>query len=78
MNYFPWMGSDYYWGTKGVNQNPKNPNSNSTLRGFERRLEQLRIREQTPRVVKEIKKLHQKIANQKEKIRKRNEEILSS
>ncbi len=57
-----------------MKQKPKDPNSNSTLRGHEKRLSQLLIREQTPRVVKEIKKLYVKIENQKEKIRKRNDE----
>lgn len=74
MDYFSWMGTDYY----GGNQKPKDPNSNSALRGYERRLAQLLIREQIPRVVKEIKKLHEKISNQKEKIRKRNDETKRS
>jgi hypothetical protein len=74
MNYFSWMGTDYYSGSKQGNQKPKDPNSNSALRGYERRLMQLLVREQTPRVIKEIKKLYVKIENQKEKIRKRNDE----
>lgn len=74
MDYFSWMGTDYYGGSKQGNQKPKDPNSNSALRGYERRLEQLLVRGQTPRVVKEIKKLYVKIEHQKEKIRKRNEE----
>lgn len=61
-----------------MNQKPKDPNSNSTLRGYERRLAQLLIREQTPRVVKEIKKLYQKIESQKEKIKKRNDKTKRS
>lgn len=51
---------------------PKDPNSNSLLRGYQKRLDILLIREQTLRVIKEIKKLHKKIEAQKEKIRKRN------
>lgn len=76
MNYFPWMNINNFVGSK--NTPPKDPNSNSALRGYERRLEQLLIREQIPRVVKEIKKLHKKIEAQKEKIRKRNEDKLCS
>jgi hypothetical protein len=52
----------------------RNINSNSTLRGYEKRLIQLSVKEQTPRVIKEIKKLYKKIEAQKEKIRKRNDE----
>jgi len=63
---------EYYWGKSTP---PKDPNSNSALRGYEKRLEQLLLRGQTPKVVKEIKKLYKKIAAQKEKIRKRNELI---
>ena len=74
MDYFSWMGTEYFWGSEKGNQKPKDPNSNSALRGYERRLEQLLVREQTPRVVKEIKKLYVKIEHQKEKIRKRNDE----
>jgi len=78
MDYFSWININYSWGSKNNNQKPKDPNSNSALRGYERRLAQLLVREQTPRVVAEIKKLHQKIEAQKEKIRKRNEKIHSS
>lgn len=60
------------------NQPPKDPNSNAALRNHEKRLAQLLIKEQTPRVVKEIKKLHKKIEAQKEKIRKRNDEAKRS
>lgn len=70
MNYFSEIDANYY----GGNQKPKDINSNSALRGYEKRLAQLLIREQTPRIVKEIKKLYVKIENQKEKIRKRNDE----
>ena len=66
MNYGP-----SYW--EIVDTPPYNPNSNSLLRGYEKRLIQLSVKEQTPRVLKEIKKLHQKIEAQKEKIRKRND-----
>lgn len=52
--------------------------TNSTLRGYEKRLAQLLIREQTPRVIKEIKKLYQKIEAQKEKIKKRNDKTKGS
>jgi hypothetical protein len=72
------MGTEYFWGSKQGNQKPKDPNSNSALRGYERRLAQLLIREQIPRVVKEIKKLHKKIEAQKEKIRKRNDKTKRS
>jgi len=51
--------------------------SNSTLRGYEKRLEYLLVKEQTPRVVQEIKKLYKKIEAQKEKIRKYNESLLN-
>jgi len=78
MDYFSWMDTNYSWGNIHNNQKPKDPNSNSALRGYERRLAQLLVREQTPRVVAEIKKLHQKIEAQKEKIRKRNEKMHSS
>lgn len=78
MNYFPDMHTEYLDKIKKIGQTPKDPNSNSALRGYERRLLQLSTREQTPRVVKEIKKLHEKIEAQKEKIKKRNEKIFSN
>lgn len=41
------------------------------LRGYEKRLKHLLLKEQTPRRVKEIKKLYKKIESQKQKIRKK-------
>lgn len=48
-----------------------NSSSNSMLRGYEKRLKHLLLKEQTPRRVKEIKKLYKKIESQKQKIRKK-------
>lgn len=73
MDYFSWMSTGLnFGGLAKNNQKPKDPNSNSALRGYEKRLEKLLVRELTPRRVKEIQKLHEKIAAQKEKIRKKN------
>lgn len=72
MGYFDW------WYTSEYALGSKDPNSNSLLRGYEKRLSQLLNKEQTPRVIKEIKKLHKKIAAQKEKIRKQNDKAKRS
>ena len=64
---------DYCYGTLANNIKPKDPNSNSALRGYEKRLAYLLTKEQTPRVLKEIKKLHKKIEAQKNKIKKQND-----
>jgi len=76
MDYFSWMNINYFYGSK--KQVPKDINSNSALRGYEKRLAKLLVKEQTPRVVKEIKKLYIKIENQKEKIRKKNDKAKRS
>lgn len=76
MDYFSWMQASFFGGIR--ESKPKDPNSNSALRGYEKRLAKLLLREQTPKVVTEIKKLHKKIEAQKEKIRKRNDETKRS
>ena len=72
--------SYFFWTNFSISEisQQSDPNSNSTIRGYEKRLNQLLDREQTPRVVAEIKKLHKKIKAQKEKIRKQNDKARRS
>ncbi|MGV8961881.1 MAG: hypothetical protein ACOH2V_00675 [Candidatus Saccharimonadaceae bacterium] len=71
MDYFSFMQTWPFGSSTGNNQQPKDIYSNSALRGYQKRLEYLLVKEQTPRITKEVKKLHKKIEAQKDKIMKK-------
>ena len=64
---------EYFWGTKKTP--PKDPNSSSALRGYEKRLAHLEVKGDLthPRVIKEIKKIKEKIDIQKMLIEQRKQ-----